>query len=174
MRARPRVVAGGKLVQIGTGRTSGRPDSCGRTVRQPSRDSMRRALVLTIVIKSGFFCFNFTSGTTIEIVARQAPWLPRMGAAMQATEKSDSPACIDRPCSNAAAAARASTFSSVSARPVGEAIAHRVKMARRSASGKWPTSSRPDAVQFSGVRVPTPSKLAGSQRRSQQCRDRRR
>jgi len=75
-----------------------------RPGRQPSRDSMGLALALTSAIRSGSFCFTFKSGTTIEIVARHAPWLSQIGATMQAAEKSDSPAWIDRPASRAAAA----------------------------------------------------------------------
>ena len=34
---------------------------------------MRLALVFTSAIRSGSFCLSLMSGTTIEIVARQAP-----------------------------------------------------------------------------------------------------
>ena len=98
---------------------------------------------------------TLASGTTIEIDARQAPWPSRMGAAMQATEKSDSPAWMESPCSSAAAALRASCSLSVSARPVGDTVAERPKISSLSASDRCPTSRRPEAVQFSGERVPT-------------------
>ena len=86
---------------------------------------MRLALSLTSSTRSGSFCLTLASGTTIEIVARQAPWPSRMGAAMQATEKSDSPAWMESPCSSAAAALRASCSLLVSARPVGDTVAER-------------------------------------------------
>jgi|SRR5207245_1022040 len=50
----------------------------------------------------------------------KAPKLSRIGAAMQATEKSDSPAWIASPSDSAAAAARASTCLSVSLASVDE------------------------------------------------------
>jgi hypothetical protein len=86
---------------------------------------MRHALAFTSAIRSGSFCLTLMSGTTIEMVARHAPWVSRMGAAMQATEKSDSPAWIDNSCSSAARELAASTLTSVSARPVGDAVAQR-------------------------------------------------
>ena len=72
------------------------------------------------------------------------------------TEKSDSLIWIDSRSFSASALAAASARASVSARPVGEARAMRARTAPpRSPRGRWPTSSRPDAVQFSGTRVPT-------------------
>ena len=59
----------------------------------------------------------------MEIVATHAPAASRIGAAIQATEKADSPAAMAYPVSNALRAAPASVAASVTALPVGEGLA---------------------------------------------------
>lgn len=84
----------------------------------------------------------------------QAPARSRIGAATQATEKSDSLIWIDSCSASAAAAAADSTAALVSARSVGDHRADRRKSATRSLADRCPTRSRPCAVQLSGTRVP--------------------
>src|SRR5579871_4282138 len=91
----------------------------------------------------------------METVATQAPAWSQIGEATQETRKSVSLIWIERRSAKACRESFARAFGLVSARAVGEALAPALKIARRSASGRWPTRSRPDAVQFRGTRVPT-------------------